>query len=700
MMKANLQLTIKPSLLNDLIALPQREAKQINTRIAQLTQDPTPDGKTKKHLKYLHGKFYRLRSGDYRIIYTYNEHSLGVVAIRRRKEDTYDDDTLDDDLLGELDTDLDPFQEEEALKSSTPVWEYTIAKKEVKRLPEPITLELLEQLRVPSCYHKRLLPLTTEDELLACPGVDEEMLLRIEQYMFELPLETILAQPDLIVQDVDDLLRYKEGELLPFLLKLSPEQEKYVRWSLNTSGPTLVKGGPGTGKSTVALYRVRSLLEQLRSQGGVRILYTTYTNALVKSSEQLLELLLGDDARSVKVRTADKLVYEVLNACGQVKDILDNDDLYRLTRQAISEVKPEGNEFQQAVQKQTLERLGWEYLLQEITTIIVARQITEKQAYFATSRAGRKVRFNQMQRTLVWNIYTRWCELLQATGKETWQQRRARAETLVHECQLYQLYDAVVIDEAQDLDPSILRMLLALCKAPNCLFVTADANQSIYGSGFSWNDVHHDLKFQGRTSILRANYRSTREIGEAARSYLDDSSLEPEEVAATYVNDGLLPDVRTVTSSANEVQLLGSYIRKASSNLRLTIGSCAILCPSERAGQRIAHLLHEQGIEATFMSGQNLDLKHSGVKILTLNSSKGLEFPIVALAGFIGGTYPVLPNGINEDERAEIFAKERRTMYVGMTRAMRTLLVAIPDNTHNALFQGFDVERWNTSLKS
>jgi MoxR-like ATPase len=59
-------------------------------------------------------------------------------------------------------------------------------------------------------------------------------------------------QPDL--NDTDDLLRYREGELLSFLLKLSPEQEKYVNWSLNTSGPTLVKGGPGTGKSTIRCY--------------------------------------------------------------------------------------------------------------------------------------------------------------------------------------------------------------------------------------------------------------------------------------------------------------------------------------------------------------------------------------------------------------------------------------------------------------
>ncbi len=73
----------------------------------------------------------------------------------------------------------------------------------------------------------------------------------------------MLQQPDFLLNDVGDLLRYKEGELLGFLLKLSPEQEKYVTWGMNAGGPTLLKGGPGTGKSTIALYRVRALVHEL-----------------------------------------------------------------------------------------------------------------------------------------------------------------------------------------------------------------------------------------------------------------------------------------------------------------------------------------------------------------------------------------------------------------------------------------------------
>lgn len=72
-MKTARQLLIKTSILTDMLALPHKEARQVDAKIQLLVQDPTPDGKTKKQLKHFSGKFYRLRCGDYRVIYTYKE---------------------------------------------------------------------------------------------------------------------------------------------------------------------------------------------------------------------------------------------------------------------------------------------------------------------------------------------------------------------------------------------------------------------------------------------------------------------------------------------------------------------------------------------------------------------------------------------------------------------------------------------------
>jgi superfamily I DNA/RNA helicase/mRNA-degrading endonuclease RelE of RelBE toxin-antitoxin system len=706
---------IKPAILLDIYKLPEKEVQQVFSKIGLLVQDPIPDGKTKKLVRYInrHGRqVYRLRCGRYRIFYTLEKQHINILTIRPRDDDTYKDDVEiddnEDDLLAD-DFDIDELVDADiALHADTTLlYQTSILNTPVSQsrlFPEPITVELLNKLQVPLAYHVRLLRVQDEDALLECYGIDEDTLLRIDEYMFDRPLIQIMEQPDLVLREVDDLLRYKEGELLAFLLKLSPEQEKYARWSPQVTGPTLVKGSPGTGKSTVALHRIRSLLEQLleKSNGRgtgepPRLLFTTYTNALVEASKQLLLQLLGPNAQYVRVDTADRLAFAVLRSCGVDKEIIDEKELRQLTRQAVAEAKYDGRSPRQFALRQAIERMGYDYLLQELNSIIVARQLTTLDAYLKTPRNGRRLRLGATERTALWRVYERWCQLLAASGKETWQQRRARAASLVEQTELYHAFDTVVIDEAQDLDPSVLRMLIQLCKASNRLFITADANQSIYGSGFNWSDVHEDLKFQGRTSILRANYRSTAEIGEAARSYLAHGMLEPATEGETpqYIYNGPMPDARTVNTYQHEVQLLATFFKQASRNLRLTLSSCAVLCPNKNIGQALAQDLNKVGMEATYMEGRDLNLTCSGIKILTLCSSKGLEFPIVALAGFLTEKYPVIAQSLSEEGREELLARERRVMYVGMTRAMRALLVIVPLYPTTDLLRGFDQAYWN-----
>ncbi len=688
--------TMKPSFQTEWLALPPKEAHQVLEKIKLLSEDPTPDAKVKKQLKYMHGKLHRLRSGNYRIFYTFEQPYISLLALRRRDDDTYDEEH-DVEFLGGLDADL---HETETTKTTQPYWERSYVPKtpEKRRLPEPITEELLTNLHIPKACHVRLLPIQTQEDLLDCPGIPEDHLLKIDEYMFERPLIQVVQQPDYLLQQVDDLLRFKEGELLGFLLKLSPEQEKYVDWAINASGPTLLKGGPGTGKSIIALYRVRSLVQELRKQGRdeFRILFTTYTNALVRSSRQLLEQLLGDDMQFVEVQTADSIAMSLLRKAGVVPKPINHGEANYLLRQAVKVTQFEGNPLQQQAQRQAIERLSIEYLHREINQVIVARQIATQEEYLAAPRPGRKVRLNALQRRAVWQVHETFRQTLEQQGKATWRQVRAMAEERVAGDMVGLLYDAVIIDEAQDLDPSALRLLVHLCDKPNRIFVTADANQSIYGSGFNWADVHESLRFQGRTSVLYANYRSTREIGEAAQSYLAAGALDTEPIERTYVNNGPLPVVRALRNGGEEVQLLSRFLPGVAHAFRFGIGACAVLCPTAKAGRAIEVELTQRGIQATFMTGQELNLSRPGVKVLTLNSAKGLEFPIVALAGFINsGWYGNVPGNVAEEEREESLAIDRRTIFVGMTRAMRALLMAVPAQTNSPLLQGFDEAYWN-----
>ena len=75
---------IKPSAIKDLDALPDREVKKISVRLFQLTSDPRPIGVQK--LSDEEG--YRIRSGNYRILYeiTDKNKSIFIYRIKHRKE--------------------------------------------------------------------------------------------------------------------------------------------------------------------------------------------------------------------------------------------------------------------------------------------------------------------------------------------------------------------------------------------------------------------------------------------------------------------------------------------------------------------------------------------------------------------------------------------------------------------------------------
>ena len=64
--------------------------------------------------------------------------------------------------------------------------------------------------------------------------------------------------------------------------------------------------------------------------------------------------------------------------------------------------------------------------------------------------------------------------------------------------------------------------------------------------------------------------------------------------------------------------------------------------------------------------------KRDAVCLMTLHSSKGLEFPLVFIAGCDEGLFPS-SQAINADDKEERLEEERRLAYVGMTRAQEKL---------------------------
>lgn len=680
------QITIKPTCMRELLAFPAERSALLWEKINQLVTDPLPDGKVKKKLHGVEG-ICRLRVGDHRVFYRFGDDWVCLLGVRRRSEDTYREVPEAGDaprLPPAVEEDLDALLDEKPKKFSfAPVGQE-------RPLPFELTRSWLTELGIPASAHPVLRRCKSEDDLLEA-AVPSEVLARVLDAIFPPSLERVAQQPDLLVPSTEHLIRYKEGDLLGFLLSLDEDQLELTRWAL--SGPTMVSGGAGTGKSTVALYRVKEVLTRPNATGKERLLFTTYTRALLAVTRQLLEqILTPEQLGRVSVATCDQVAREIVAGRRAIRDLESDRDTRRRLRELRKAYEPSAiSSFERRLRSRALARLSDEYLLEEFDWIITGRALKTVEEYLATPRPGRGVAFPPRVRTVVWELCQ---EFRKGSAGERFAELRNEAVDIVRGGGWSDHWDYVFVDEAQDLSPSALSLMAEVCTSPEGLFFVADSKQSLYSRSYSWTSAHPRLKFRGRTATLKRNYRSTKEVENAAFSVLvpeDGEALEP----STSVHEGPLPVLVRGVEPEREGDWVVRFVREMSRHLHLRQNAAAVLVPSAEIGKALATGLADAGMPATFFAGRDLDLKTDCLKVLTLHSAKGLEFPTVVVCGFHEGTYPVEADFDDAGLFAERMRHERRLLYVGLTRAMRGLMLIVPKGCRHQALSGLDTARWH-----
>ncbi len=687
------QITIKPTCMRELTAFPPERSAALWEKINWLVLDPLPDGKVKKKLRGGDG-IYRLRVGDYRVFYRFGEDWVSLLGVRRRREDTYramPEAESAPVVAPDFDDDLD-----ELLEASAPrQFQFEREQASAKALPVALTKDWLKAHGVPPSAFPFLLRVKTEEELLEAP-IPGEVLTTVLDAIFPPSLDAVARQPDLVVPSTEHLVRYKEGDLLGFLLRLDEEQVRLTRWAMK--GPTMVRGGAGTGKSTVALYRVKEVLERPGATGTETVLFTTYTRALITVTRQLLEqILTPEQLARVRIATVDQIAREIVASRRSVGRLEGDFDAQKRLRRLKEDFRPATRSaFQAKLQKRAIDRLSDRYLLEEFDWIIDGREIANLEAYKSAPRPGRGVAFSERLRQNVWELHR---QFVGGAAGERFPALRNEALSIVRDGQWSGHFDYVYVDEAQDLSPAALGLMAEVASTAEGLFFAADSKQSLYSRNYTWSAVHPRLQFRGRTAVLRRNYRSTREIDRAAFAV-----LRPEEGEAladsTSIHDGPLPVlVRGVEPDAVPVWI-ARFIRQMSRHLHLRSSVAAVLVPSGSVGQALAESMCDAGLPATYFAGRDLDLTADTVKVVTLYSAKGLEFPIVVAAGFDEGTYPVADDFDDPELYAERMRHERRLLYVGLTRAMRGLMVVVPFGCRHEALVELDAGDWHVEEAS
>ncbi len=238
-------------------------------------------------------------------------------------------------------------------------------------------------------------------------------------------------------------------------------------------------------------------------------------------------------------------------------------------------------------------------------------------------------------------------------------------------------YAAVLIDEGHDFAPEWLKLVVQMVDPEtNSLLLLYDDAQSIYDNRgkrkFTFKSV--GIEAQGRTTILKLNYRNTLEVLAVAKAFAEELLAErndddhpiitPESVGRR----GPMPELVECRNVWDEAEQVARTISGALGE-GINANDIAVLCYSNATISLVTKQLEKRSIPFKLVDDRNKRNLFDGepaVKVMTMKSSKGLEFDTV----FIPNLNEVAGWCRAEPEKME---SEARLLYVAMTRSLRRL---------------------------
>lgn len=469
---------------------------------------------------------------------------------------------------------------------------------------------------------------------------------------------------------------------------LHPEQRQYATRRYN--GAFRLSGGAGTGKTVVLLHRANELQKQNPHS---RIVLTTFTRALAANLSRDLERLnpkiqlakqlgspgvdvRGIDALAAAVKESGELAYG--DAAKQVLGYVvergvayrSNGDGWKASLQEVDTDLPSG-------------ALHPAFFEAEYLQVILPQRITTREAYLAVRRPGRGVALDRRKRAQVWAVVEHYRETARVTGKlsfaevaeigAAWLSRRSEEGFSA-------LADHVLVDEGQDLTPSHWKLLRALvAEGPNDLFIAEDSHQRIYGNPVVLS--RYGIQIVGRSRRLTLNYRTTEQNLRFALGVLDGANYhdieDSDEGLEGYRSArlGPKPILRPAESDAAQFQQASDLLNEWKQE-GVDQGTVAVLVRTNKAAQQVREHLDSFGIDTTLLTSAKRN--ETRPVVLTMNTSKGMEFSHVLLFDVSVGSMPLawLTERIAPEEANDILLRERSLLYVAASRARDVLAVS------------------------
>ena len=452
--------------------------------------------------------------------------------------------------------------------------------------------------------------------------------------------------------------------------------------------PVLVQAGPGTGKTRTLTHRIADLIENHLVDPGT-ITAVTFTRKASSEMRERLERIIGkEQAGRCWLGTFHQLGGRVLDMFAGHREVeakekvLTDDEALKAFRHAVSEA-------------------GLGVPPASVTTLRKQVSLLKQNLYDPNDPTPDPILAR------AYNVYE---ESLRAAGALDLD------DLLLHPVRLLKDRPAearqigrtvaahLLVDEFQDVNRAQYEMVRLLADpSGEGLFVIGDPDQAIYG--FRGADRRFFLRFCSdypqtvRVNLVQ-NYRSQANILEAAQHALHPdgsgvvlAGLRP---AKARVRAARLPNaateaefiIRTIDAclGGSSFFSLDSRDLPVHGSRQLGFGDFAVLFRLNAVGDSLEEAFQSSGIpfqrarkSAPEEEAEALDPRAEAVTLMTIHASKGLEFPVVFIAGCEDGIIPYISQ--NETElSADDLDEERRLLYVAMTRAQDEVFLTRADS--------------------
>jgi DNA helicase-2/ATP-dependent DNA helicase PcrA len=349
----------------------------------------------------------------------------------------------------------------------------------------------------------------------------------------------------------------------PLLTGLSSVQRAAV---IHTGGPLLVLAGAGAGKTRVLATRAAWLVEQGRDPA--RIVVATFTNRATAEFKGRLAELMGDRSQELWMGTLHAVGSRLLRRHGHLGDL--------------------EKEFRIIGPAQVRDRL------REIAAQHQLKQPRLRIAREAISRfKGMLVGPADVTAELLWNmepiaeevrfLYERYEQALRENSELDLDDLILRSAALLAQAPEVgeQLgIEAVLVDEAQDVDPAQLALIRLLLGSSRCLTLVADGDQTVY----SWRGAksEHVVRFEvefpdGHVISLGQNWRCDQRIVRAADTLIRLNRERREHKLWSDRRDGQAPIVQPVVDDEQEAEWVVAEIQRLAKSRTLPWRAFAIL---------------------------------------------------------------------------------------------------------------------------